>query len=80
MPRGTVSQTIVDEGATLIIEGEGTDEIGGAIIICMLDGNLQWIYSTHPSYMALQYPFLFPYEINSWGIRIPLARGSTSNS
>jgi len=54
--------------------------MGGDIIIRQLDSNLQRIYGTHPSYMALQYPLVFPYGTNSWRLGIPLARGSTSNS
>jgi len=30
--------------------------------------------------MALQYPLIFPYGIDSWGRGIPLARGSTNHS
>ena len=52
----------------------------GGYKVCQLDANLQWIYGTHPSYMTLYYPLLFPYGTYSWGMGIPLARGLTSNS
>ena len=42
-----------DEVAALIVGGEDGHELGGDIIVRRLDGNLQWIYGTHPSYMAL---------------------------
>ena len=63
-----------DEIAALIVGGEGTEEINSYIIVRKLDGNLQRIYGTHPSYMALQYPLLFPYGTDSWGRGIPFAR------
>ena len=69
-----------DEIATLMVGGEDVEEIGGDIIVCKLDGNLERIYSTHPSYMVLQYPLLILNGTDSWGREIPLAKGSTSSS
>ena len=79
-PRGQYLRPTADEVVTLIVGGEEADEMGGIIIVRKSNGNLQRIYGTHPSYMALQYPLLFPYGTDSWGRGIPFARGSTSNN
>jgi len=62
---GQYLRPTADEVTTLIVGGEDGHEMGGDIIVRQLDGNLQRIYSTHPSYMALQYPLLFPYGTDS---------------
>ena len=41
-------------------------------------GQLQRITETHPSYMALQYPLLFPYGEDGWRINIPHNMESSS--
>jgi len=47
-------------------------------IIQKRDGILQRINEAHPSYMALQYPLLFPYGTDGWSQDIP--RRSTSST
>jgi len=79
-PGGQYLISTTDEVASLIVGGEDGHEIGGDIIVHQLDGNLERIYDTNPSYMALQYSLLFPYGTDSWGRGIPFARGSISNN
>ncbi|XP_021770772.1 uncharacterized protein LOC110734963 [Chenopodium quinoa] len=54
-------QPTTSEVAALMV-GDGTKDIGNRdIILQKIDGGLQRIDETHPSYMPLQYPLLFPY-------------------
>ncbi|XP_028096566.1 ATP-dependent DNA helicase PIF1-like [Camellia sinensis] len=54
------------EIAALIV-GDGSESTRNRdVIVTKLDGHLQRINETHPSYMPLQYPLLFPYGTNGW--------------
>jgi len=56
----------VNEVAELLV-GDGTENFGSKdVIIQKRDGTLQRINEAHPSYMALQYPLLFPYGTDGW--------------
>ena len=59
-----------NEVATIIVVDESEITGNHDIIVRMLDGNLQRINKTHPSYMPLQYPLFFPYETDGWNKRI----------
>ena len=48
-------------------------------LFAKIDGNLQRIYETHPSYMPLQCPLLFPYGTDGWSLNIPCVKGSSSS-
>ena len=50
-----------NEVAAIIVGDEYEITGNRDIIVQKLDGNLQRINETHPSYMPLQYPLLFPY-------------------
>lgn len=64
--------------ASLLV-GDGTKNFGNRdVILQTLDGRLRRIDKTHPSYMLLQYPLLFPYGTNRWTPGIPKVAG-TSN-
>ena len=67
-----------NEVARLLV-GDGTKNFGSRdVIIQKRDDTLQRINETHPSYMPLQYPLLFPYGTDGWSQDIP--RRSTSLS
>ena len=51
----------IDEVAGLIIGDFDSSERGRDIIISDRAGSLQRIHETHPSFLPLQYPILFPY-------------------
>ena len=78
-PGRQYTRPTADEVAALIVGGEHTDGETRDIIVCKIDGNLQRIYETHPSYMPLQYPLLFPYGTDGWSEHIPCVEGSSSN-
>ncbi|XP_077252556.1 uncharacterized protein LOC143891953 [Tasmannia lanceolata] len=45
-----------------LMVGDGSEDVEQRdIVVCTNDGHLQRISECHPSYMALQYPLLFPY-------------------
>ncbi|XP_021765519.1 uncharacterized protein LOC110730050 [Chenopodium quinoa] len=72
-------QPTASEVVALMV-GDGTEDIGNQdIILQKIDGGLQRIDETHPSYMPLQYPLLFPYGTDGWRVGIPKA-SSTSTS
>lgn len=72
-------QPTANEVAALMV-GDGTEDLGNRdVILQTLDGRLQRIDETHPSYMPLQYPLLFPYGTDGWTPGIPKV-GSTSTS
>ncbi|KAK9280663.1 hypothetical protein L1049_014360 [Liquidambar formosana] len=68
-----------NEIAALIV-GDGTEDVGNRdIVVCKSDGTLQRIDETHPSYMPLQYPILFPLGTDGWCRCIPFAPGSSNS-
>jgi len=69
----------VDEVAALIVGGDHGREEERDIIVRKMDGSLQRIYETHPSYMPLQYPLLFPYGTDGWSLNILCVEGSSSS-
>ena len=77
-PGGQYIRLTANEVATLIVGGEGTEAVGADIILRTVTENVRRIYGTHPSYMALQYPLLFPFGTDGWVRGIPLAEGSTN--
>ena len=52
-PGRQYTRPTADEVAALIVDGEHTDGETQDIIVCKINGNLQRIYETHPSYMPL---------------------------
>lgn len=46
--------------------GDGVEGDRRDIIICHREKGLQRINETHPAYMPLQYPLLFPYGEDGW--------------
>lgn len=59
--------------------GDGTEDLGNRdIVLQTLDVRLPRIDETHPSYMPLQYPLLFPYGTDGWTTGIPKV-ASTGN-
>uniref|UniRef100_A0A803N417 ATP-dependent DNA helicase n=1 Tax=Chenopodium quinoa TaxID=63459 RepID=A0A803N417_CHEQI len=72
-------QPTTSEVVALMV-GDGTEDIGNRdIILQKVDGELQRIDETHPNYMPLQCPLLFPYGTDGWRVGIPKA-SSTSTS
>ncbi|XP_021761438.1 uncharacterized protein LOC110726294 [Chenopodium quinoa] len=72
-------QPTASEVAALMVGDETEDTCNRDIILQKVDGGLQRIDETHPSYMPLQYPLLFPYGTDGWRAEIPKVSG-TSNS
>ena len=59
-------QPTANKVAALIV-GEDTGHVTHRdIVLVTRDGNLKRISETHPSYMPLQYPLLFPYGTDGW--------------
>lgn len=59
-----------NEVATLMV-GNGSEEVYGRdIIVSTIQGHLKRINETHPSYISLQYPLLFPFGEDGWKMRI----------
>jgi hypothetical protein len=62
----------VDEIATLMV-GDGFEvEDRRDFIVAQQAGPFQCISKLHVGYMALHYPFLFPYDEDGWHLNIPL--------
>ncbi|XP_074283474.1 uncharacterized protein LOC141608023 [Silene latifolia] len=59
------------EIAALIVSPEGSTTKGRDIVIDHKSTGLQTISELHPSYMALQYPLLFPYGEDNYHLDIP---------
>ncbi|XP_074298622.1 uncharacterized protein LOC141629539 [Silene latifolia] len=59
------------EIAALIVSPEGSSTKGRDIVIDHRSTGLQTISELHPSYMALQYPLLFPYGEDNYHLDIP---------
>ncbi|XP_074297506.1 uncharacterized protein LOC141628239 [Silene latifolia] len=59
------------EIAALIVSPEGSSTKGRDIVIDHKSTGLQTISELHPSYMALQYPLLFPYGEDNYHLDIP---------
>ncbi|XP_045797724.1 uncharacterized protein LOC123891897 [Trifolium pratense] len=70
----------VDEIAALIVGDFDTSEIGRDIIVNEKDGYLKRIHETHPKYLPLQYPLLFPYGEDQFNEHIERNQISTSTS
>ncbi|XP_057433563.1 uncharacterized protein LOC130726329 [Lotus japonicus] len=51
----------VDEVAALIVGDFDSTDCGRDIVVSGVDGILKRIHETHPSFLPLQYPLLFPY-------------------
>ncbi|XP_074277038.1 uncharacterized protein LOC141600694 [Silene latifolia] len=67
----TYNTPIASEIAALIVDSTGDQIKGKDIIIEHKTHGLQRISELHPSYMALQYPLLFPYGEDSYHTEIP---------
>ncbi|XP_028107811.1 uncharacterized protein LOC114306727 [Camellia sinensis] len=66
------------EIAALIV-GDGSESTTNRdIIVRKLDGHLQRINETHPSYMPLQYPLLFPHGTDGWRRSISFTLGTNN--
>ncbi|MCH81093.1 ATP-dependent DNA helicase PIF1, partial [Trifolium medium] len=70
----------VDEIAALIVGDFDTSEIGRDIIVNEKDGYLKRIHETHPKYLPLQYPLLFPFGEDQFNEHIERNQISTSAS
>jgi hypothetical protein len=68
----TYNMPQVDEVAALIVGDIGDDEDGRDIVVRMKDGYLKRIHETHPKYIPLQYPLLFPFGEDQYQEHIPL--------
>jgi len=75
---GQYIRPTADEVAALIVGGEGAEATSHDIILRTVAGNVKRLYGTHPSYMALQYPLLFPFGTDGCVHGIPLTE-SPSN-
>lgn len=49
------------------------------IVVQKLDGHLHRINETHPAYMPLQYPILFPYGTDGWRRSIEFTQATNAN-
>ncbi|KAG5566136.1 hypothetical protein RHGRI_001911 [Rhododendron griersonianum] len=49
------------------------------IVVQKLDGHLHRINETHPAYMPLQYPILFPYGTDGWKRSIEFTQATNAN-
>ncbi|XP_028058329.1 uncharacterized protein LOC114262174 [Camellia sinensis] len=68
----------ITEIAALIV-GDGSESTTNRdIIVRKLDGHLQRINETHPLYMPLQYPLLFPYGTDGWRRSISFTLGTNN--
>ena len=63
--------TTQDEIAALIVGDIGSTEKGRDIIVQYRCGELQRIHETHPDFLPLQYPLLFPHGIGGYHQKIP---------
>ncbi|XP_045821889.1 uncharacterized protein LOC123914761 [Trifolium pratense] len=70
----------LDEVAALIVGDIGDEEDGRDIIVPKCGGFLQRIHETHPKYLPLQYPLLFPFGEDQYQENIPLNLLTTSCS
>jgi hypothetical protein len=61
----------------LVVGDIGDGEDGRDIIVREKDGYLQRILETHPKYIPLQYPLLFPFGEDQYQEKIPLNRLTT---
>jgi hypothetical protein len=66
------------EIAAIIVGDIGVDNAHRDVIVDYKEGGLQRINELHPSYMALQYPLLFPYGED--GFRLGILRRSISGT
>jgi hypothetical protein len=76
----TYNMPSIDEVAALVVGDIGDDEEGRDIVVRERDGYLQRIHETHPKYIPLQYPLLFPFGEDQYQEKIPLNRITTSLS
>jgi hypothetical protein len=73
----TYNMPSIDEVAALVVGDIGDGEDGRDIIVREKDGYLQRILETHPKYIPLQYPLLFPFGEDQYQEKIPLNRLTT---
>jgi hypothetical protein len=60
----------ISEVAALIVGDFDASEDGRDIVVRKRDGRLQRIHETHPKYIPLQYPLLFPYGEDQYDEKI----------
>ena len=63
---------MTSEVATLIVGDGQQATCNWVVIIEEIGGGLRRITKLHPSFMAMQYSFIFPYGENGFRIDIPL--------
>ena len=71
---------IISEIAALIVEDFNIESSNRDIIVENQSLGLQCINGTYPSFMALQYPLLFPYGEDGYMLGIPYRNLNGSNS
>jgi hypothetical protein len=76
----TYNMPSIDEVAALVVGDIGDGEEGRDIVVREKDGYLRRILETHPKYIPLQYPLLFPFGEDQYQEKIPLNRLTTSSS
>lgn len=76
----TYNTPTASEVAALIVGDIGSSTQERDVIIETKAGQLQRISELHPSYLALQYPLLFPYGEDGYRLGIPRRDTSTTNS
>jgi hypothetical protein len=70
----------IDEIAALVVGDIGDGEDGRDIVVRERDGYLRRLHETHPKYIPLQYPLLFPFGEDQYQEHIPLNSLTTTNS
>jgi hypothetical protein len=62
----------IDEVAALVVGDIGDGQDGRDIVVRKTDGYLKRLHETHPKYIPLQYPLLFPFGEDQYQENIPL--------
>jgi hypothetical protein len=62
----------IEEVAALVVGDIGDGEAGRDIVVRERDGFLQRLHETHPKYIPMQYPLLFPFGEDQYQEKIPL--------
>jgi hypothetical protein len=70
----------IDEVAALIVGDIGDDQCGRDIVVKKTDGYLKRLHETHPKYIPLQYPLLFPRGEDQYCEHIPLNSLTTTST
>ncbi|KAH7841847.1 hypothetical protein Vadar_029161 [Vaccinium darrowii] len=73
-------QPTINEFAAIIVCDGSESGVNRDIVVQKLDGQLQRINETHPSYMPRQYPLLFPYGTDGWRMSIGFTPGTNTNT